>query len=298
MDERMPKRKWLTPYLMLLPMLLGLLILVYFPLLSTLFLSFVRYFLNKPNVAMQFVGIRNYIGVFSNTDFWQAFKNTLIFMVFSTSFSIFLGLGAAILFNRDFPGKNVFLSLVLLPMMVAPVASALCWKFLFDGQWGAVNYFVQLLGGAKQAWLADPRFALFAVAVADVWLYLPFVFLVLYTSLQVIPGEPLEAALIDGATGWQIFIRVIFPLLVPSFVLILIIRLVDTLRVFDLVYVMTNGGPGGRTATLGFLSYEWIFRHFNMGRGSVVTIFILGSVILISWHFIRVLQSQFLEQAK
>lgn len=294
----MLRRKVLTPYLMLLPMLLGLVILVYFPLLSTFFLSFVRYFLNKPNVPMQLVGLRNYSNVFSHADFWQALGNTLVFMFLSTSLSVVLGLLAAILFNRDFPGKRVFLSLVLLPMMVAPVASALCWKFLFDGQWGAVNYFVQLLGGTKQAWLADPHFALLAVAVADVWLYAPFVFLVLYASLQAIPSEPLEAALIDGATGWQVFAKVIFPFLVPSFVLVLIIRLVDTLRVFDLVYVMTNGGPGGRTATLGFLSYEWIFRHFNMGRGSVVVIFILGSVILISWYFIRVLQFQFLEQAR
>ncbi|MEN3188324.1 MAG: sugar ABC transporter permease [Atribacterota bacterium] len=166
------------------------------------------------------------------------------------------------------------------------------------GSGGAVNYFVQFFGGTRQAWLADPRFALYAVAVADIWLYIPFVFLVLYTSLQVIPNEPLEAARIDGATGWQIFMRIIFPLLIPSFLLILIIRLVDTFRVFDLVYVMTNGGPGGRTATLGFLSYEWIFRHFNMGRGSVIAIFILGAVILISWYFIKVLQLQFLEQVK
>lgn len=294
----MRRRHWLTPYIMLLPMLVGLFILVYFPLGSTAFLSLVRYFLNKPHVPMQFVGFRNYVSVFSQPDFWQALRNTVTFMLLSTSLSILLGLGIAVLFNRDFPGKNVFLSLILLPMMVAPVASALSWKFLFDGQWGAVNYFVQLFGGARQAWLADPRFALFAVVVADVWLYVPFVFLVLYTSLQVIPSEPLEAAFIDGANGWQIFARVIFPLLIPSFVLILIIRLVDTLRIFDLVYVMTNGGPGGRTTTLGFLSYEWIFRHFNMGRGSVVAMFILGSVILISWYFIRVLQFQFLEQAR
>ncbi|MCX6090447.1 MAG: sugar ABC transporter permease [Candidatus Atribacteria bacterium] len=287
-----------APYWMLAPVLGGIAILVYFPLVNTFFLSFLRYFWNKPQQPIRWVGLKNYIDVFSDSLFQQALTNTIVFMICSTLLSIVIGLAMAMMFSRDFPGKNVFIALVLLPMMIAPVAAALTWNFLFDGKWGGVNYFVHLLGFSKQAWLADPRFALPAVMVADIWLNAPFVFLVLYTSLQALPQEPIEAARIDGGTGWQIFTRVILPLLIPNFLLIFIIRLMDTFRVFDLIYIMTNGGPGGRSETVGFLSYERTFRHFNMGQGSVIAIFILFSVLIISWYFIRTLQQQLQEQIK
>jgi len=287
-----------TPFWMLTPVLAGLAILVYFPLCSTVVLSFLRYFWNKPQQPIRWVGLKNYIDIFSDSLFWQAFNNTVIFMVVSTSLTILIGLGIAILISRDFPGKSIFISLILLPMMISPVAAALSWKFLFDGEWGAVNYFVGWFGISKQAWLADPRLALPAIIVTDIWLNAPFVFLVMYTSLQALPQEPIEAARIDGGSGWQIFSRVILPLLAPNFLLILVIRLMDTFRVFDFIYVMTSGGPGGRTETIGFLSYERTFRHFNMGQGSVIAIFLLLTVLFLSWYFIKTLRLQLQEQAK
>mgnify|MGYP000929708666 FL=1 len=287
-----------TPFWMLTPVLAGLAVLVYFPLVTTIVLSFLRYFWNKPQQPIRWVGLKNYIDIFTDSLFWQSFNNTVIFMVVSTSLTILIGLGIALFISRDFPGKSIFISLILLPMMISPVAAALTWKFLFDGEWGAVNYFIGLLGIPKQAWLADPRLALPAIIVTDIWLNAPFVFLVMYTSLQALPQEPIEAARIDGGTGWQIFSQVIFPLLAPNFILILIIRLMDTFRVFDFIYVMTSGGPGGRTETIGFLSYERTFRHFNMGQGSVIAIFLLVVVLSLSWYFIKTLQLQLQEQAK
>ncbi len=287
-----------TPFWMLTPVLFGLAILVYFPLVSTIILSFLRYFWNKPQQPIRWVGLKNYIDIFTDSLFWQSFNNTLVFMVVSTSLTILLGLGIAILISRDFSGKNIFISLVLLPMMISPVAAALSWKFLFDGEWGAVNYFVGLLGIPKQAWLANPQLALPAIIVADIWLNTPLVFLVMYTSLQALPQEPIEAAQIDGGSKWQVFSKVIVPILAPNLLLILVIRLVDTFRVFDFIYVMTNGGPGGRTETIGFLSYERTFRHFNMGQGSAIAVFILLVVLSLSWYFIKTLQLQLQEQAK
>ncbi len=120
----------------------------------------------------------------------------------------------------------------------------------------------------------------------------------IYTSLQALPQEPIEAARIDGGTGWQILSKVILPLLAPNFLLILVIRLMDTFRVFDFIYVMTSGGPGGKTETIGFLSYERTFRHFNMGQGSVIAIFLLIAVLSLSWYFIKTLRLQLQEQAK
>lgn len=287
-----------TPFIMLTPVLAGLAILVYFPLCSTIILSFLRYFWNKPQQPIRWVGLKNYIDIFSDSLFWQSFNNTIIFMVVSTGLTILIGLGIAVLISRDFPGKSIFISLILIPMMISPVAAALSWKFLFDGEWGAVNYFAGLLGISKQAWLADPKLALPAIIVTDIWLNSPFVFLVMYTSLQALPQEPIEAARIDGGTGWQIFSKVILPLLAPNFILILVIRLMDTFRIFDFIYVMTSGGPGGQTETIGFLSYERTFRHFNMGQGSVIAIFLLLVVLFLSWYFIKTLQVQLQEQAK
>ena len=287
-----------TPFWMLTPVLAVLAVLVYFPLVTTIVLTFLRYFWNKPQQPIRWVGLKNYIDIFTDSLFWQSFNNTIIFMVVSTSLTILIGLGIALFISRDFPGKSIFISLILLPMMISPVAAALTWKFLFDGEWGAVNYFIGLLGIPKQAWLADPRLALPAIIVTAIWLNAPFVFLVMYTSLQALPQEPIEAARIDGGTGWQIFSQVILPLLAPNFILILIIRLMDTFRVFDFIYVMTSGGPGGRTETIGFLSYERTFRHFNMGQGSVIAIFLLVVVLSLSWYFIKTLQLQVQEQAK
>ncbi len=287
-----------TPFYMLAPVLAALAVLVYFPLCNTIGLSFLRYFWNKPQQPIRWVGLKNYIDVFTDSLFWQSLNNTIVFMVVSTSLTLLIGLGIALLISRDFPGKNIFISLILLPMMISPVAAALSWKFLYNGEWGAVNYFVGLLGIPKQAWLADPKLALPAIIVTDIWLNAPFVFLVIYTSLQALPQEPIEAARIDGGTGWQILSKVILPLLAPNFLLILVIRLMDTFRVFDLIYVMTGGGPGGKTETIGFLSYERTFRHFNMGQGSVIAIFLLLAVLSLSWYFIKTLQLQLQEQAK
>lgn len=283
---------------MLAPLLVGLGILVYFPMIGTFVLTFLRYFWNKPQQPICWIGLKNYIDVFSDSLFWQAFNNTIVFMLVSTGVSIIVGLGLAVMFNREFPGKSVFMTLILLPMMIAPVAVALAWKFLFDGQWGAVNYFFGSLGIPRQAWLANPNLALPAVIVSDIWLYTPFVFLVIFASLQALPQEPIEAARIDGGSGWQIFSRITLPMMIPNFLLILVIRLMDTFRVFDFIYVMTNGGPGGQTETVGFLSYERTFRHFNMGQGSVIAIFILAVVLLISWYFIRILRAGLLEQMR
>lgn len=296
--KRLIRSERLIPYWMLAPLLVGLAILVYSPMIGTFALSFLRYFWNKPQQPIRWAGLNNYIDIFSESLFWQAFGNTIVFMVVSTGLSVLIGLGLAVMFDRKFPGKNVFMTLILLPMMTAPVAAALTWKFLFDGQWGAVNYFVNLIGIPNQAWLASPKLALPAIMVADIWLYAPFVFLVMFASLQALPQEPMEAARIDGGSRWQIFTRITLPLLVPNFLLIIVIRLMDTFRVFDFIYIMTNGGPGGKTETIGFLSYERTFRHFNMGQGSVIAIFILVVVLLISWYFIRILQKGLLEQVR
>ena len=279
-----------TPYLMLAPLLLGLFILVYYPLFTTFRLSLYRYAWNKPQAGMKFVGIENYERIFKDKlEFRPSMRNTASLTLISTSLCVVIGMGLALFVDREFAGKTVYVALLLLPTMIAPVVSGLTWKFMFDGMFGAVNYLVSLFGFPPHAWLSDKATALGCIIVADVWQYSPFVFLVMLASLQAIPVELFEAAKIDGASGFRLFLKLKLPMVVPQLLLVGVIRLMDTFRTFDLVYLMTNGGPAGSTQTIGFLAYQRTFRHFKMGEGAVVSVFILVAILVISFYFIRAL---------
>ncbi len=281
-------RRRVTPYLMLAPVLLGLFILVYYPLLNTIYLSFHRYAWNKPQAGMTFIGLTNYQRLLSDTrEFWPSIATTTTFTLVSTTLCVLIGFGLALFIDREFLGKSIYVSLILLPSMIAPVVAGLTWKFMFDGTFGAINYFVALLGLEPHAWLSDRLTALPCVIVADVWQYSPFVFLVMLAALQSLPEEPFEAAIIDGASAWQAFWFLKLPMIMPQLLLVGVIRLMDTFRVFDFIYLMTNGGPAGSTQTIGFLCYQRTFRHFKMGQGAVIALFILVVVLILSYYFIR-----------
>jgi multiple sugar transport system permease protein len=282
------RERRITPYLMLAPLLLGLLLLVYYPLISTLRLSLYRYAWNKPQAGMKFVKFENYKRIFTDKrEFRPSMRNTAKLTAISTSLCVLIGLGLALFVDREFAGKTVYVAILLLPTMIAPVVSGLTWKFMFDGMFGAVNYIVTAFGMQPHAWLSDKATALGCIIVADVWQYSPFVFLVMLASLQAIPVELYEAAKIDGASGWRLFFKLKLPMVIPQLLLVGVIRLMDTFRLFDLVYLMTNGGPAGSTQTIGFLAYQRTFRHFKMGEGAVVAVFILIAILLLSFYFIR-----------
>jgi multiple sugar transport system permease protein len=284
------RERHVTPYLMLAPLLLGLFILVYYPLFTTFRLSLYRYAWNKPQAGMKYVGIENYKRIYKDRqEFRPSMRNTASLTLISTSLCVVIGLGLALFVDREFAGKTVYVALLLLPTMIAPVVSGLTWKFMFDGMFGAVNYLMALFGLPPHAWLSDKATALGCIIVADIWQYSPFVFLVMLASLQAIPVELFEAAKIDGAAGFRLFLKLKFPMVVPQLLLVGVIRLMDTFRTFDLVYLMTNGGPAGSTQTIGFLAYQRTFRHFKMGEGAVVAVFILVTTLLLSFYFIRAL---------
>jgi multiple sugar transport system permease protein len=273
---------------MLAPLLLGLMLLVYFPLFSTIRLSLYRYAWNKPQAGMKYVGAENYKRVFTDKmEFLPSVKNTVTFTLVSTLLCTLIGLGLALFVDREFGGKTVYVTLLLLPTMIAPVVSGLTWKLMFDGMFGAVNTIVSFLGMKPQAWLSNKSTALGCLILADLWQYSPFVFLVMLASLQAISPDLLEAARIDGASGFRLIRHLKLPMVMPQLILVGVIRLMDTFRLFDLVYLMTNGGPAGSTQTVGFLAYQRTFRHFNMGEGSVIAVFILVCVLVLSFYFIR-----------
>ena len=181
-----------------------------------------------------------------------------------------LGLGVALLLKDAFPGVRILRSFLIIPMMIPPIVSALMWKvILLPTNQGVLNHILGLVGIRPIAWLGDSSTALVSLILIDVWIYSPFAVLIFLAGLQSMPKEPYEAAQVDGASGWFMFRKLTLPLLTPSIVLVTLFRLIDSLKVFDIIYATTKGGPAGATTTLHIQSYFEAIRWFKMGRGMV-----------------------------
>ena len=181
-----------------------------------------------------------------------------------------LGLGVALLLKDAFPGVHLLRSFLIIPMMIPPIVSALMWKvILLPTNQGVLNHILDLIGIRPIAWLGDSATALVSLILIDVWIYSPFAILIFLAGLQSMPKEPYEAAQVDGASGWFMFRKLTLPLLTPSIVLVTLFRLIDSLKVFDIIYATTKGGPAGATTTLHIQSYFEAIRWFRMGRGMV-----------------------------
>jgi len=187
-----------------------------------------------------------------------------------------------LLLDARIPCRRFVNTVVLLPMAITPAVAGLLMRWMFESNWGLVNYFLGLVGVRGPGWTGDPAWALWSIIFADVWQNTPFVILVVYAGLQSVPVEPLEAAMVDGASRAQTLTHVVFPFLRPLVLFVLIIRSMDAFRIFDQVFVMTGGGPGTTTQTITFYNYVMAFRQLRMGRASalgVITLLILSLVI-------------------
>jgi multiple sugar transport system permease protein len=214
---------------------------------------------------------------------------TLLFVFSSTFFEILLGLGIALIINREFPGRGTVRAAVLVPWAIPTVVSSQLWRFIFNDQYGLVNF---ALFGAEtssyQAWLADPLLAFGAIVVADVWKTSSFAALLMLAGLQTIPDDLYEAARIDGAGGWYQFRRITLPLVKPALLVALLFRTMDAFRVFDLVFVMTQGGPADSTNVLQFYGYKKMFTEGLMGYGSTISVLVFAVVLTVSLMYVRV----------
>jgi len=219
---------------------------------------------------IRLVGLANYIEIFKNVDFWRAFGLTFVFAASVVIIELALGLGVALLLKDAFPGVRILRSFLIIPMMIPPIVSALMWKvILLPTNQGVLNHILGLVRIRPIAWLGDSSTALVSLILIDVWIYSPFAVLILLAGLQSMPKEPYEAAQVDGASGWFMFRKLTLPLLTPGIVLVTLFRLIDSLKVFDIIYATTKGGPAGATMTLHIQSYFEAIRWFRMGRGMV-----------------------------
>jgi multiple sugar transport system permease protein len=256
------------PYLLTFPALLALIGILY-PFILGVYYTFTNYTLTEPG-DIRLVGLANYIEIFKNIDFWRAFGLTFVFAASAVMIELALGLGVALLLKDAFPGVRILRSFLIIPMMIPPIVSALMWKvILLPTNQGVLNHILGFAGIRPIAWLGDSSTALVSLILIDVWIYSPFAVLILLAGLQSMPKEPYEAAQVDGASGWFMFRKLTLPLLMPSIVLVTLFRLIDSLKVFDIIYATTKGGPAGATMTLHIQSYFEAIRWFRMGRGMV-----------------------------
>jgi multiple sugar transport system permease protein len=267
------------PYLLTFPALVALIGILY-PFVMGVYYTLTNYTLTEPG-NIRFVGLANYVEIFKNIDFWNAFSLTFIFAVSAVMIELALGLGVALLLKDKFPGVRILRSFLIIPMMIPPIVSALMWKvILLPTNQGVLNHILGLVRINPIAWLGDSATALVSLILIDVWIYSPFAVLILLAGLQSLPKEPYEAAQVDGASAWFMFHKLTLPLLMPSIVLVTLFRLIDSLKVFDIIYATTKGGPAGATMTLHIQSYFEAIRWFKMGRG-MVYLFVLWSLCFV-----------------
>jgi multiple sugar transport system permease protein len=280
-------------YLLLIPGIVVLLFLVIYPMVQSLWVSLHTWYIAKPQ-QFPFIGLRNYyMLIFEDNVFKIALRNTLVIVIVAVPIEFLLGLLLASLLNRDdIKGRKIFRAILVLPLAVMPIVVGVLWKFMLHPRYGIVNYFLGLLGVLQIQWIADPRFALLSVMMVDIWEWTPFMVLVLYAGLISVPREPLEAARIDGASDLQLFIRISFPLILPIIVVAILIRVMDIVKMFDIVYVLTRGGPGDSTELLSLYNFRVGLNYFYMGKAAALSWIIVVIVVIFSQIFLRVVKME------
>jgi len=274
------KGKW-VPWLFHLPTLITLLMVTMLPFIYVVILSFRAYSFAIPRFHGQFIGLANYVKLFEDGLFWQSLFITIKFCIVVVLIELMLGIGIATLLNQITSGRRIFSSLIMVPMMLAPVTVGLIWRFLLNAEFGIVSYIIKLLGiHLKSGLLGAKETALFTVMFIDIWEWTPFMALITLAGLQSIPKEPIEAAQIDGATGLQIFRYITLPLLKPLIVIGILLRSIDSFKIFDQIYILTGGGPGSVTEVASMYAYRVNFKNWDMGYGAA-TVLILFLVILL-----------------
>jgi multiple sugar transport system permease protein len=275
----------INAYLFLLPLIGLVFAFVLFPVLATSFNSLFR---DVTYLPREFVGFRNYADLFSNADFLRAMRFTLIFTLTAVILEAFLGMMFALLLNESFKGRGLLRTVVLIPWAIPTIVSAKIWKLIFDYTYGVLNFLVLTLGlsSDKINWLGSSIAAFWSLVIAEVWKTTPFMVLILLAGLQAIPRDVYKQAQVDGAGIGKRLWRITFPLIRPVLTIALIFRTIDSLRIFDLVYVLTGGGPGGATKTLSMLGFEY-YSHDSFGRGSAVSVITFLIVFIVTLFYVR-----------
>ena len=273
------------PYLLSLPALLvciGILV----PFGTAVWYSLQRYNMNLP-MMRGFIWFEQYVQLFQSSAFWNTVRVSLLYAVATVGVELVLGLGIALLLRRSTWLSNTLSIALLLPLMVAPAIAALMWKLMTHPDFGILSYLLSLLGITDFRWASAPSTALFTVILVDVWVYTPFIMILLLAGLRSLPRQPFEAAELDGVPASFVFFRITLPMLMPYVITAALFRMLDSIQQFDIVYAMTQGGPGNATLLFQVQAYLDFFKNFNVGRSAAMLMVLWLIANLISIQFIK-----------
>lgn len=290
-------KAWRLPphIVLLLPAVIVLAAVVLIPLVLSLYSSFTPFRLTRPETIYQFIGLRNYERIFTDRDFWIAFGRTVLLLTVALNLEMVLGLGLALLVERATRGQRILRTILMFPMMFSPVLVGFQFKFMFNDNVGLVNNALQSLGLTDQAipWLIDGTLAFIAITVAEVWSSTSVFAIFILAGLMAMPREPIEAARVDGCTAWQTFKYVTWPFLMPFAFIAMTIRSLDVARAYDIIKIMTDGGPAGRTEVLWTLIARTAYSDARMGIANAMAyVAILLSIAFTAIFFAKLGQAR------
>lgn len=273
------------PYLLSMPALLmciGILI----PFITAVYYSLLRFRLNLP--AMKgFIWFQNYVNFFTDPKFWNTVYISLLYAAVTVGLELVLGLAIALLLQKQTRLNNFISILLLLPLMTAPALASLMWKLMTNPNFGILSYFVGLMGYHDFKWASDPSSAIFTVVLVDIWVYTPFIMILLLAGLRSLPQAPFEAAALDGVPRSFVFFRITLPMLMPYVLTATLFRLLDSIQQFDIIYAMTQGGPGDKLLVFQVQAYLDFFQATNVGRSSALMVILWAITYFLSNIFIK-----------
>ncbi|WP_248926712.1 carbohydrate ABC transporter permease [Paenibacillus hamazuiensis] len=271
-----------------LPAVLFVLLMMVFPIVYTVRISFFEWSMSA-TTPPKWVGLANYIALLKDARFWHAVNATFYFTVLALVLETVLGVAIAMLLYREFRGKNIVKTLFLLPMVATPVAMGLVWLLIYEPSIGVANMMLKSLGFKPLLWLASQSQVIPSLVIVDVWEWTPMIALIVMAGLSTLPSDPYEAADVDGATLWQKFTHITLPLLRPTIIVAVMLRLIDVLKTFDIIYSTTQGGPNLASETLNLYGYVLGFQYFKLGMASalLVLFFILVMGLTLALIFVR-----------
>ena len=277
---------------MITPAMLIIFGLMLYPLFYTIYLTMVQYNLLS-NASQGFLGIKQYLRVLTDEKFWHSMSVTLYFTVVSLALQLVLGFAAALFLNIPFRGQKLLRALILAPWAVPTVVNAQLWNWILNASYGALNKLLLQLGIIQQpvVWLGEPKLALNVIILADTWKMLPLFIIMLLAGFSTIPETYYEAAKMEGAGFWNTFRKITFPLLKPMLLVILVLRTTQTIRVFDVIYMLTQGGPNNSTMTISYYTYFQTFSLFDFGYGATIAMIVALLTVFIALTYKKILNA-------
>jgi multiple sugar transport system permease protein len=279
------RRDW-TPAILLAPVVIYMTVVGFYPLAHSLYIAFTDY---NPVQGQNgtWIGLDNYATAFSDPLFWHSLGLTGLFTFLSVSISLVLAILLALLFNEELPGFFLLRTIVLIPMLVTPIAVGIIWRTMMNAEHGLLNYLLMLISVEPQPWIGSESSAFACVLLVDVWEWTPFLFIIILAGLRGLPTSPFEAAAIDGAGAFRVFFSITLPMLRPVIIIAALLRMIDAARTYDIVHLLTRGGPDFATDVASIYLQRVNFQFFNLGYGSALSWMLLVAVLIVVLVYVR-----------